>query len=225
MDSGNYEAFWLRDRDWDLKTFEKAVSQIKPDLTLAFDNPWSHTGGNGSLDLNIPNCLPIVHGNPTNLPKQVLAAAQSYKDTPLIAVAERELGDGIVQRATTLCSIVKNIEGEGLKHGIHLLGTGNPRSILLYAACGAISFDGLEWCQTAVDQRDGTLLHFSQRELTGCECAACNTSGSYSAVTLGHNLLFYIDWMQKIQSSINTGSVGDMLTNYFPTKLLERIRI
>ncbi|WP_182212931.1 hypothetical protein [Stenotrophomonas acidaminiphila] len=58
----------------------------------------------------------------------------------------------------------KALDDNGRYVGLHLLGTGNPISIALYAWAGADSFDGLEWCQTVVDHDTGLLFHLSQSD-------------------------------------------------------------
>lgn len=224
LDSGNYEAYWLRDRGWDHSAYLKAASLANADLVLSFDDPW-HACANNHEHPSSPSSttvVPIVHGDPQDLPQKVGRLAESL-ETCFIALPERELGDGIIQRASTLRQIRSKLDSRRPTQSIHLLGTGNPMSILVYVACGADSFDGLEWCQTVVDHKSARLLHFSQRDLIGCECSACTAAGSYSAVTLGHNLLFYLNWMERIQREIEAGSITDMLQEYLPRELVDKI--
>ena len=62
-------------------------------------------------------------------------------------------------RAKTIIKIRKTLAPKKQYYPLHLLGTGNPLSILIYSICGADSFDGLEWCQTTVDYNTGLLYH------------------------------------------------------------------
>lgn len=226
-DSGNYEAYWLRDRDWSISQYFDALKTIDPDMILSFDDPWekaqprNHLSPPGNRVLK--GVIPIVHGNPSNLFDRVVQTAE--KTSPeIIAVPERELGDGILQRIGTLRRIRNELDAANLPTSIHLLGTGNPRSILLYAAFGADSFDGIEWCQTVVDTETAYLVHFAQRDLIECDCPACSAGGSsYSAVTLGHNLLFYIDWISTIRESLRKGNIADLLKEFFSGEILQRL--
>ncbi len=222
LDSGNYEAYWLRDKAWDRVSYQKAVQTTSADLFCTFDNPWERNDNHEFSGIDASKLVPIVHGDPKSLPNKVLDTARKI-DSPLIGIPERELGDGVVQRALTLQRVhSKLLEGK-YEHQIHLLGTGNPLSILLYVACGAASFDGLEWCQTCVDPMTARLVHFSQREITDCHCMACNSGSSYSAATLGHNLIFYIDWMEQIRKHKETNSLADLLGKYFSPPFLKQI--
>jgi queuine/archaeosine tRNA-ribosyltransferase len=227
LDSGNYEAYWLRDPKWNSSSYNKALETVDPDLFLSFDDAWNGM----QVDLESSNyenkksndLIPIIHGTPMDIADKVIGTLKK-KDWKIIAVPERELGDGIVQRAATLLEIRKKLEREGQFPLLHLLGTGNPCSILLYSACGADSFDGLEWCQTTVNPNNTHLVHFSQRDLFECDCSAC-TAGedSYNATTLGHNLLFYIEWMNTIQKYLMKDEIKSLIEKYFSAKLIAKI--
>jgi len=223
LDSGNYEAFWLRDKSWTSASYQKAIELTDPDLILEFDDPWHSHKESSYYDGCKSKCVPIVHGNPNELPLKMFDVALKSR-AALIAVPERELGDSIVQRVSTLRKIRIELDNSKLKVSIHLLGTGNPLSILLYVAFGADSFDGLEWCQTTVNHSNGHLMHFAQRELFNCKCEACSAGGSYSAVTLGHNLLFYLQWMHDIRNHLTAGSIQLLLNEFLPNTILEKIR-
>lgn len=227
LDSGNYEAYWLRDYKWNSSSYNKALKTVDPDLFLSFDNAWN--GMKADLESSSyentkrNGLIPIIHGTPIDIADKVISTIKR-EECKIIAVPERELGDGIIQRATTLLEIRKKLEREDQFPLLHLLGTGNPRSILLYSACGADSFDGLEWCQTTVNPKNTHLVHFSQRDLLECDCSACTASEeSYSATTLGHNLLFYIEWMNTIQKYLIKDEIKSLLENYFSTKLIAKI--
>jgi len=146
----------------------------------------------------------------------------------LIAIPERELGSGIISRATTLLRIRKTLDQTGQYYPLHLLGTGNPLSILIYSMCGADSFDGLEWCQTTVDHRTALLYHFSQREFFGEQTPFSSMSElPYVHATLGHNLVFYGQWIDTIQNSLSDGTIAELaehfLSKHFYDTLLSHL--
>jgi queuine/archaeosine tRNA-ribosyltransferase len=64
----------------------------------------------------------------------------------LLAVPERALGEGIATRIRSVRQIRKALNELDFYCPLHLLGTGNPVSIIAYTIAGADSFDGLEWC-------------------------------------------------------------------------------
>jgi hypothetical protein len=142
----------------------------------------------------------------------------------MVAVPERILGDGIVERSKRVLDIRQKLNESGCYYPLHLLGTGNPRSILLYAICGADSFDGLEWCQTTVDHNTGLLYHFQQRELFGEQSPFCKLRNfPYDQATLGHNLLFYQTWMGKLHQNVKDDNILDLAKEYFPRELLNKL--
>ncbi|HZK61314.1 MAG TPA: hypothetical protein VFC41_04510, partial [Anaerovoracaceae bacterium] len=227
LDSGNYEAYWLRDSEWNSKSYDEALKIVAPDMFLSFDSAWNNiqADSNSLIDNSaiFNNSIPIVHGNPVDMASKVIDLATS-NDGKMIAIPERELGDGIIQRAKTLTDIRTKLDDMGIFLPLHLLGTGNPLSILLYSACGADSFDGLEWCQTAVNPQNNHLIHFSQRDMIECDCPACNAGeDSYSATTLGHNLLYYLEWMDTIQNYLKKDQITSLLESFVSNKVMAEI--
>jgi queuine/archaeosine tRNA-ribosyltransferase len=129
-----------------------------------------------------------------------------------------------VARANTVSAIRTALNTLDTYVPLHILGTGNPRSILILAASGADSFDGLEWCQTSVDTLTGNLHHFQHRELFQDACAFCKgASFSYPIATLGHNLLFMRHLIAAIQRAMREGTMANLLAKYLPPKLISRI--
>ena len=142
----------------------------------------------------------------------------------LIAVAERELGDGLFERAATVVSIRRRLNRLGYYCHLHLLGTGNPISIVVYAVCGADCFDGLEWCQTAVDYDTARLHHFVQWDLFSDQSKFHLGRGPYQARVLIHNLGFYAQWLDRIRWGIRTKQWTGLLDEYLPKKAANRIK-
>ena len=97
----------------------------------------------------------------------VVSRVADELDPPLVAIPERELGDGLVRRAESVRSIRGALDGLGKYYPLHLLGTGNPISVAVLAVAGADAFDGLEWCRTSADYRSGHLFHFQQFDCFG----------------------------------------------------------
>lgn len=114
--------------------------------------------------------IPIIHAPKmesgeylSELVLEIAAIVISDKSIDSIAVAERELGDGILARAFLVQRLRRLLNESGRRVGIHILGTGNPLSCLCLAYAGADTFDGLEWCRTTTD-RDMRLSHFQHLE-------------------------------------------------------------
>ena len=128
---------------------------------------------------------------------------------------ERELGEGIVERTQTVRKIREALNTLRTYYPLHLLGTGNPISIITYALAGADSFDGLEWCQTTVDHETGRLLHFQQWDLIRYQTRwGESTPLSYIQSVLMHNLGFYKKFMVTLSEAIRSDDTESFLRHY-----------
>lgn len=232
MDSGNYESYWIRDKSWDIDGFNKILKQEVCDLAFCYDNqfPPEDTKENAKwiakstkesqVIVNSTSIIPIVHCKKENLNEAVL---ELYNQTnfAMVSIPERILGDGILERVKTITNLRKELNKLNNYIFIHLLGTGNPFSLLLLSLAGADSFDGLEWCQTTVNPKTALLYHFQQKELINDNCDFCKASDlDYNLKVLGHNLKFYNTWMKKIQDAIEANSEINLLRQYFDSNVV-----
>jgi hypothetical protein len=162
---------------------------------------------------------------PTDLFPEVARGVADRLTPVMIAMPERELGQGIIEKAETIWKIRKALNETGQYYPIHLLGTGNPLSILIYVLCGSDSFDGVEWFQTTVDHNTGLLYHFQQRELFGQQSEFCSKPElPYIQATLAHNLLFYRKWMEQIQTSLFSGTIAELAQGYLPSAFWKTLK-
>ena len=217
LDSGNYERFWKQDSTWTREQFHDVLSSYGWPAAFSFDVDGDAAIGESLRARQIVNSglndrlcgshalFPIVHGDTNELP-DLCATVAKLSNPIVIAVAERELGEGILARVATVRHIRQSLNRLGSYYFIHLLGTGNPLSILLYAVAGADMFDGLEWCQTVADPESKRLLHFQQRELLQTQLGSPGHT-NYEVATLMHNLFFYADWMNQLQRASASNSL------------------
>ena len=236
LDSGNYESYWKLD-NWTKRRYWMCLKDCYYHFAFCFDKRGQQIGNKdkqiiineverSALD-DYPKCkgtiLPIVHAKTADLPEVTYEVVKRLYPV-MIAVVERELGDGIVERAKTLITIRRLLNTTGQYFPIHLLGTGNPLSILIYVMCGADSFDGVEWCRTTVDFDTGKLYHFQHREMFKKQTDYHkNTELSYTAVTLAHNLAFYLEWMEKIRNSLDSGKMRSFAKKYLTQEILDNL--
>ena len=225
MDSGNYESFWQDDEEWQPGDFHKIARIEGYHLCFCYDN--QDPPSNAKLiakdvvasvfrdqEHALGTVIPIIHGSAASLPEAVRIVAEQLHPI-FIAVPERELGEGIVERAQTVKRIRESLATLRTYYPLHLLGTGNPLSIITYALAGADSFDGLEWCQTTVDHETGRLLHFQQWDLIRHQTRWGTPSPlSYVQSVLMHNLDFYQKFMMKLREAIRSGDTKSFLSNY-----------
>jgi hypothetical protein len=160
MDSGNYESFWKdAQTKWMPGNFYQVLKEFSCSFAFGFDDQkppenfeqhkksiYEHYKFDQSNTNPIP-IIPIIHGPPDKLPALCKHIALETR-TPMIAVPERRLGEGIFERARTTTAIREKLSDLDRYVALHLLGTGNPISMGIYVIAGADSFDGLEWCQT-----------------------------------------------------------------------------
>jgi|JI10StandDraft_1071094.scaffolds.fasta_scaffold116219_3 queuine/archaeosine tRNA-ribosyltransferase len=191
LDSGNYEATRKGDYrsrknadGWRRELFWEAVNSVSADIVFAYDDPEPK----GTLDevidgildsylrdlrrtgLDTDTLCPIVHlptevNDITKSAPKIVAAISKESRPSLIAIPERELGDGLLSRMRAVKAIRHTLNDLGYYQPLHILGTGNPITIAALSICGADTFDGLEWCRTAANFETNNLCHFQQFDL------------------------------------------------------------
>jgi queuine/archaeosine tRNA-ribosyltransferase len=236
MDSGNYESYWTRARrDWQQRHFHEALRGMHCQLAFTFDAQEPPSNFEEHVDLvvrghredqgvsNRTVLIPIVHGTPEALP-QLCAAVVQRTAAIAVAVPERRLGSGVFQRARTVAEIRKALDAMGQYTPLHLLGTGNPISIALYAVVGADCFDGLEWCQTVVDFDSAQLFHLSHADFFQRQTQWGDSDLPFPLRTLAHNLEFFTDWMARLRSAIAGGAGEKFCELNFPPRIYVRCR-
>lgn len=187
IDSGNYEKdrLGLGNESWSLKQFREVLTSIPYDWAFCYDDITSKTRKNTTVssvvksvlrEKNLDNILPIVHAPKLNkrgggydldqIPHLIRQVSEELTP-PIIAIPERELGAGLIARAKTIKLIRNELNKLSCYQPIHILGTGNPWAVAVFAAAGADTFDGLEWCRYAIFEEDETINinHFHLLEL------------------------------------------------------------
>lgn len=252
LDSGNYEAYRKNDRHspkknptgWHNDHFRETALRLSPDLAFSFDtiNPKgkpdqvvTRVVKNFLADARalrgraFPLC-PIIHlprefmGMRARCAARIVSSVARELDPLMLAIPERELGDGLLERARTVRDIRKALNELDRYYPLHLLGTGNPLSMIALAAAGADSFDGLEWCRTVADYERGFLFHFQQFEFFSqmrlhriqdlrIRSLIEDPKVSYSMKALGFNVDFFKDWTRSMQNMIHSGQIEHLLTN------------
>jgi hypothetical protein len=109
-----------------------------------------HVRGNDSRRLNEEEILGLIRDMAVNC------------QSPFIAIPERELGDGLLERYRLAKRICDTLSTQQADVGLHLLGCGNLLSFAFFAVAGVRMVDGLEWYRTFV--ADNFHLHHFQHE-------------------------------------------------------------
>lgn len=236
LDSGNYEAYWKNDKDWDIERLGEILEALEVDFCFSFDVFWDEeTDINKYISETITisaitagmqisgETIPIIHSYPQVFPRVVSKIIDGI-NPQIVSIPERELGTSLLERAKTLKNIRNAIDKMDRCIPIHLLGTGNPTSLLIYTLCGADLFDGLEWCKNVVNPSDAHLYHFIQKELVTCNCRACKVEGlPYHLQTMWHNLTFYENFTEEIRRCITEGKIEELMEKYLPKEFIPKI--
>jgi queuine/archaeosine tRNA-ribosyltransferase len=238
LDSGNYESYWKNDLNWKRSNFWSILKRYDYHLSFCFDRPPKRLEKTAQLVVNrIENevlrdqekagkgtIIPIVHSTLEMMVDVVIGVVERLSPV-MIALPERELGEGIITRAEVIFRIRHALNRKGIYYPIHLLGTGNPLSILVCVICGADSFDGLEWCQIALDHKRAQIYHFQQMDfLFGQSKFRSATVLPYGQAVLSHNLLFYKSWMHEIQQALTAGDLWKFAEKYLPRSFLKNLK-
>ena len=252
IDSGNYERSRLNDESWQPADLEEALKDITYDWAFCFDALKPHNNHDKAVNqvvsavkrdqkFSSAPVFPIVHAQQTkkgeyildNLPNLIVDIATQLQPT-IIAIPERELGDGIVKRVKTVQEIRSALGKLPFYQPIHLLGTGNPLTIPLFVAAGADTFDGLEWCRMVVDRKEHRLNHFQhfdfftyQTELADsivAREALHDKEVNFFAKVIFHNLDYYTDFMCKLRSELADGNVRSFVGEEFSKDIVSQIK-
>jgi queuine/archaeosine tRNA-ribosyltransferase len=239
LDSGNYEASRLGDSAWSPRDLGEALANAPHDMAFFFDvmAPLKDPARSAKQILKALDrdrrgtaapVMPIVHApkqrvgyDLSMLPSVVSLVARSAQ-SPLIAVPERELGAGLVERGRTVQKIRRALDSLPFYQPLHILGTGNPWSIAVFAAAGADSFDGLEWCRMAVDVETMRLNHFQHFDFFTYQtrvaaspvttAALDDESVKFAGKVAFHNLDFFHKFAADLQQAVERGSVEAFVT-------------
>jgi hypothetical protein len=236
MDSGNYESFWKdAQADWKQTNFHKMLADFPCDLAFGYDEQQPPANADDHVALVTErwqadqaaagSCqiVPIIHASGNELPA-LCAAVATTTGVTMLAVPERRLGYGILERARAVKAIRASLNGLGRYVVLHLLGTGNPISIALYSAMGADSFDGLEWCQTVVDHETGLLYHLSQADFFAGQTAwGDDDKLSFQARSLAHNLEFFSDWMRRLRDAVCQDRMSEFCRSNLPPRAFRHV--
>ena len=98
--------------------------------------------------LNVNNILKNVH---------------LLKKFNIIGFTEKELGKSICDRMTSIYRIRKELDSKSIDTPIHVFGSLDPLSCILYFLVGAEIFDGLTWLRYAY--RDGISIYHSNNNV------------------------------------------------------------
>jgi len=231
MDSGNYESYWTgSENTWQQADFHRALKTFSCSLAFGFDERRQSSEVTAHTRLILERqqedvaaadgvpIIPIVHGHHNELPNLCAEVAEGLA-VNMLSLPERRLGEGVFERVRTVAAIRQALDETGRYVGVHLLGTGNPLSLALFALAGADSFDGLEWCQTVVDHGTGALSHLSHADFFSAQTKWGDEDIPPQLRVLAHNLEFYADWMKRLRTAVHENAGVEFCRLNFPERI------
>jgi queuine/archaeosine tRNA-ribosyltransferase len=251
LDSGCYEKHRNKNKSWSREKFYDLIKAIRYDFMFCFDeynlnqdiaelvSEIVESVTKDQQQTSVP-VLPIVHAQINedgeyifnSLPKLVFEVTKKLKPQ-LIAIPERELGDGLLERITNIVKIREQLNKLAYYQPVHILGTGDPIVIPFFIAAGADSFDGLEWCRKVVDRDEHRLHHFHHFDLFAyqAECAVSSVTRDsmtqedvkFIAKVIFHNLDFYTDFISKLRISTIDGNIRGFITENLPKPIWTQV--
>lgn len=226
-DSGIYEVVWSKSKRWNRKKYIRTLKDNRVSHAFCLDEyvlsdkkPISAEHlmrdvekTSNQVGKNIVS--PIIHCRSVDEYIHVCVEMTNQVKPRLLAIPERELGSGVVDVAINIVRIRTALNALGVYQNLHILGTGNPISMMVYAFMGADSFDGLDWCQTVVDYETATLHHTLHLDLYAHQGKWGDESDmNFLSKCFLHNLDFYNVWMVELQNAISSGQQSAMIEKY-----------
>jgi len=229
LDSGIYESSWKADPTWDIGSYKTLLSQVTFDLYSSFDiiptgrsyeefrKETFHNVLDSCVFMNNNIFIPIIHGSS---PEELIGVlrdiiAEHSQLVGNIGIPERDCGKSVSERATTIIEARRILNEVDDKIILHILGCGNPLSMLLYSYCGADIFDSLDWLKYVINPKRESIEDFAYLELLNCDCKVCSDpqfeNAEYSQKTVLHNLLFYQNFVIRLQSLIRNNNIKGYL--------------
>jgi hypothetical protein len=89
--------------------------------------------------------------------KNILKHIAQLKNFDVIGVTEKEVGNSVLARMTNIAKLRKGLTEIGLKTPIHVFGSLDTVTTLMYFVAGADIFDGLTWLRFAY--QDGQTIY------------------------------------------------------------------
>ena len=244
LDSGGYESSWKEDQRWDIDSYKSMMDRMRKfpvDVYSSFDSFKGDSMSDGDYEKQTYNNIlessvylknnffvPILHQTtPVKLVSLVGRFVKKYPQLcDWIAVAERDCGAGLEDRMETIVLIRKILDDGNSKKFLHILGCGDPRSILAFSYCGVDSFDSTDWAKRVMNPSNHSSHHLSHLNLIDCTCYVCTSSkfgGDYYEKVLLHNLLYYQLFMDNIQSLIQNDILRDYLVEHIGDKVVKQL--
>lgn len=184
LDSGGYEARRTRSR-WSEKRFKAVAERLRVDIVVGHD-PVGAEDEDAATQVRRQTALfaklgkrplrtLLIHGDhwQRKLPAFVSVLLEEANNFEILGIAEKELGVSMIDRVRQVARLRDEMDRAGIVRPLHIFGTDDPLSLVLYSAAGADIFDGLGWTTEFVDGQTLTRHDLSHGPLSPRWAAFC----------------------------------------------------
>ena len=238
LDSGFYESYWHSDQEWSFEKYSKIITENTFDFYTSYD----YVPNTNNIEISFKNIfkfieksyelkkdacfIPVFHSfDPDHLIKIIELYLKEHQEIGCsIAIPEKELGNDLESIISNIIQIKKIINKYNEEKIFHVLGCGDPLSILIYSFFGVDVFDSRDWAKKVYNRNNLMCYPFSYLNTLNCECEICNSyKGNYTDKVLLHNLIFYENLTNFIKDNIKKRYFKNILSNYFNNGLVNRL--
>jgi hypothetical protein len=178
LDSGGYETSDVYDfsttskysypiKDWNINNYEEIIVKW-PEYKAAIIVSYDHGKERFPLDRQIFQAESLFQKYPLFLSSflikpetdkqryvqmdNILESIEKMKKFSVIGITEKELGNSVLARMLHIAQLRSSMDAKGMAAPIHVFGSLDPVSSILYFLAGAEIFDGLTWLKYSYHQ-------------------------------------------------------------------------
>lgn len=148
----------------------------------------------------------------------VIANVKKFASFSVIGVTEEEIGSSLLERMANIARLRLALQKAGLDTPIHVFGSLDTFSTLLYFVMGADIFDGLTWLRYGYDEGRTVYRH----ELAALNFPSNTNVLNAEELCLRHNYIYLKKMSLRMRAYLTTGEFSELVHN---TQAIERLAI
>ena len=191
-------------KNWDVLPPTIFVSYDHPSKRISLDEQISNAlrfgGGNGQINRELL-LKPFTSTSHYLQVEDICANARKFAPFVAIGVTEDEIGKNLLERMENIGKIRKALTSAGLETPIHVFGSLDTITTLLYFVMGADVFDGLTWLRYGY--YDGATVY--KQNLAALKFPPKTHVKRVDQECWHHNYLYLQDMQQRMRSFLNDG--------------------
>jgi hypothetical protein len=232
VDSGGYEVSDLHDlsavyrqpvqpKEWTMELLRQIYNSWPkhiPAVFVSYDHPNVRQSLSEQIDAaqslfsHYPRQLHTLLIKPETKDQQyvqinnVIASARELRGFNILGLTEKELGNSILDRMKNIAAIRIAMDDAGTNIPIHIFGSLDPITSVLYFLAGAEMFDGLTWLRYGYG--DGIASY--QHNYGALRIGIDRQDGFLVAKTMQENLGYLLDLTHQMQKYVLDGDFAQL---------------